>query len=278
MNQKFKLLNLIILFLLATAGLSGQDVSTGDESPWSVGADFMSRYIWRGVNLGGSSPSIQPYAEFAFGSDDHAFAIGAWGAYSVSAGVTSQEADLYLTYTFKELFSLTLTDYFFPDETSSGNDYFNYNMDWSLIDAGDKDQTGHVVEAALSFNGTENFPLSIMFAMNIWGADSRKYVEEGGSMVEADKIVMSKYLEMGYSTDVKGTSLDLFAGIVLDNPDTENGEPAGFYGQESAGLINLGLTLSKEIMITEKYSLPVSGSIITNPEAGNIFMVFGISF
>jgi len=95
--------------------------------------------------------------------------------------------------------------------------------------------------------------------------------------VPDDKIVMSKYLEFGYSAEIQGTSLDFFAGLALDNPKTDKGEPTGFYGQENAGLVNLGLTLSKEIQISDKYSLPVSASLITNPEAGNIFMVFAVS-
>jgi len=89
---------------------------------------------------------------------------------------------------------------------------------------------------------------------------------------------MSKYLELGYAADVKGVAVNVFAGMALDNPEIAKGEPEGFYGQRAAGIINLGFTLSKEIQITENYSLPVFGSLITNPEAENIFMVFGISF
>jgi len=278
MNQTAKLFSLLIAIFLFTGTSFAQEEATNEESPWSVGADFVSRYIWRGVNLGGSSPSIQPYLEYGFGNEDHSFAIGAWGAYSLSGTQTGQEADLYISYTLKEIVSLTITDYFFPDETVARNSYFNYNMDWDKINSGEKDQTGHVVEAAISFNGTEKIPVSLMFAMNVWGADSRKYEEQAGTMVPEDGIVMSKYLELGYSTDVKGIAVDVFAGMTLDNPEVDKGEPAGFYGQESWGVINLGLTLSKEIQITENYSLPIFGSLITNPEAENIFMVFGMSF
>lgn len=278
MNQKVKLFSVLFALLLCTGSLFAQEETTTEASPWSVGADFVSRYIWRGVNLGGSSPSIQPYLEYGIGSDDHFFAIGAWGAYSVSGIQTSQEADLYLSYTLKEMFSLTVTDYFFPDETSGRNKYFNYNMDWDKINSGETDQTGHVVEAAISFNGTEQIPVSVMFAMNIWGADSQKHKEESGVMVPEDAIVMSKYIELGYSTEVKGVALDLFAGAALDKPEIDKGEPAGFYGQKAMGFINLGFTLSKEIQITDNYTLPVFGSVITNPEAQNIFMVLGISF
>lgn len=278
MNQKVKLFSVLFAMLLTVSGVFAQEETQVEESPWSVGADFVSRYIWRGVNLGGSSPSVQPYVEYGFGSDDHAFAIGAWGAYSLSGTQTGQEADLYLSYTIKEMFSLTVTDYFFPDETTDRNKYFNYNMDWDKINSGEEAQTGHVVEAAISFNGTEKLPISVMFAMNVWGADSQKYKEEAGVMVPEDKIVMSKYIELGYSTEVKGVAVDVFAGATLDNPDIAKGEATGFYGQRASGFINLGFTLSKEIKISDNFSLPVFGSLITNPEAENIFMVFGVSF
>lgn len=263
--------------MFVVLALSTTTIYAQESSSWSVGADVASRYVWRGLNLGGSSPSIQPYIEYSFGSEDHAFAVGAWGAYSTSGTTTGQEADLYLSYTMNDMFSLTITDYFFPDESAGMHNYYNYNMDWDMINSGEEAQTGHVVEAALSFNGTEDFPVSILFAMNVWGADARAYTEEGGAMTPDDNIVMSKYVELGYSTKVKDYSLDLFAGAALDNPDTENGEPTGFYGQENAGLINLGLTLSKEVKITESFALPMYGSLITNPEAENIFLVFGIS-
>ena len=278
MNQKAKFFSLLFAVILSASSLLAQEDAVNEESPWSVGADFMSRYIWRGINFGGSSPSIQPYLEYGFGSENHSFAIGGWGAYSLSGTQTGQEADLYLSYTVKEMFSLTFTDYFFPDETSGRNKYFNYNMDWDKINSGEEAQTGHVVEAAISFNGTKKFPVSIMFAMNIWGADAQKYTEESGVMVAEDKIVMSKYIEIGYSKEVKSLTLDVFAGMALDNPELAKGEPTGFYAQEAAGVINLGFSLSKEIKITDSYSLPVSGSLIINPEAENIFMVFGISF
>lgn len=278
MIKRVKMIFSLSVFLFAAFVNYAQESEEQQDSPFSVGADFVSRYVWRGVNLGGSSPSIQPYLDYTIGSENHSVSIGAWGAYSVSGATTGQEADLYLSYTFKDMVSLTVTDYFFPDETVGRNQYFNYNMDWDKIDNGDKDQTGHVVELALSFNGTENIPVSLMFAMNIWGADSRKYIDVNGVMTPQDQIVMSKYLELGYSAEIKGVALDVFTGFTFHNPEINKGEPAGFYGQESAGMINLGMTLSKEIQVTENYSLPIFGSLITNPEAENIFLVFGISF
>jgi len=65
--------------------------------------------------------------------------------------------------------------------------------------------------------------------------------------------------------------------MALDDPKEELGEPYGFYGQRSMGVINLGLTVSKDIKITDKFTLPVFGSFITNPESENVFFVFGLS-
>lgn len=271
--KKLKIL-LVLACVLSSFWLSAQE----DESNWQIGTDVVSRYIWRGLKAGGSSPAIQPTIEYAFGNEKNAFAIGAWGSYSVSGTQTTQEIDLYLSYTFNEIVSLIVTDYYLPDETNNRNGFFNMNTDWKKIDAGTKAQTGHVLEAALQFNGTEKLPLSVLFGVNIWGADARKFAEDAnGGMTAEDKIVMSKYLEIGYATTIRNADLEIFAGMALDNPKTDKGEPAGYYRQESAGIINLGFTISKEIAITDRFSLPVFGSFILNPEAENAYMVFGIS-
>ena len=265
--MKLKFIFPFIVLCAAVTSTGAQNLTLNEKSPFSVGADLVSRYIWRGLNLGGPSPSIQPGIDCSFGSGSHSFSVGAWGAYSVSGIQTGQEADLYLSYTLKDMLCLTVTDYFFPDESSGMHNYFNYH----------KGQTGHVFEAAVGFSGTENIPICIMFAMNIFGDDAVKYKEENEVLVETNQIVMSKYLELGYSIEKAGVGFDLFAGACLDNPETEKGEPTGFYGQEKAGIINLGMTVSKNLMISESFQLPVFGSLIFNPEADKVFMVFGIS-
>ena len=50
---------------------------------------------------------------------------------------------------------------------------------------------------------------------------------------------------------------------------------AAFYGD---GLVNLSLGGSKDIKITEEYSLPVFGSFIYNADSEAAFLVFGASF
>jgi hypothetical protein len=228
---------LITLTILSTSftTVSAQEEK---ESPISIGADLMSRYVWRGLDYG-ASPSIQPYIEAGFGG----FAIGAWGAYTTNLpGV--QEMDLYASYTFlDDMLTVGITDYFFPDEVN-GYDYFEWN----------DSITGHVLEGMIGFNGLEDLPLSAMFAYNFYGADSENSI----------------YLELGYSFSI----FDVFLGMgngFYTAVDQDNGD-------DKFGIVNLGITASKEIPITEKYAIPISASLITNPNAKGIHLVFGISF
>ncbi len=150
MNRIFKAIATAVFLTLFVGNTFSQD-----ESPVQLGADVMSRYIWRGVSLGGSSPSIQPWLKYNITNKDssHVFSLGAWGAYTFSQ-TSNQEVDLYLTYTFKNVISLTVTDYFFPEYYSSENRsrFFNY----------DKDSTCHVFEGIISFNGTEKIPFTFL--------------------------------------------------------------------------------------------------------------------
>ena len=51
----------------------------------------------------------------------------------------------------------------------------------------------------------------------------------------------------------------------------------GFYAGGDSGLVNVSFSGSKDIAITEDFSLPVFGSFIINPDAEAAFLVFGFS-
>jgi hypothetical protein len=259
MKINYKRILLYTLFSLSTVFVFSQD------SPVQFGGDFMSRYIWRGLNLGGNSPSIQPTLKLNLATENKvsAFTVGAWGAFSLSQ-LTAQEADLFVTYTFKQMIGLTVTDYFFPtDVTTARNHYFDYNPS----------TTGHLLEGAISFNGTEKVPVTFMFAVNFYGNDKRKLTADS----TAGNLVYSKYMEIGYFRTIPGgVDLKGFIGAALDNPDKIYGG-MGYYLNRSAGIVNVGVTASKKIPITDKFVLPVQSSLIFNPEAQNIFIVFGFT-
>ena len=71
------------------------------------------------------------------------------------------------------------------------------------------------------------------------------------------------YFEIGYGFE----NVSLFAGAG-DGWHTPDGE---------FGLVNVGIGTSKEIIISETFSLPVSGSVILNPTTEQFFIVVGIT-
>jgi hypothetical protein len=222
-----------------------------------LGGDVFNRYIWRGLDLGGKSPSIQPWMKFCIGNEEHAFSIGVWGAFSL-AGTSNEETDLYLSYTYKEVFSFTLTDYFFPGLNNGSKD--NY-FEWR------KDKTGHILEGTLAYNGSDRIPFTLLFAMNLYGNDARKNI---GS------IFMSKYIELGYKARIKELDFNVFVGATPDNPNEDEGETS-FYLNDRPGIISIGVKASKTLQITDKFSLPVQCSLISNPDLNKIYLVFGFS-
>lgn len=248
---------LALLFFQGTLKAQSNDTECSLIN-FDLGTDLVSRYVWRGTQFGGNGPSIQPYTSLAIKN----FEFGAWGAYSLDGLNTGQEFDLYLTYTFaNDMVSATVTDYFFPDFTTDYN-YFDYAAP----------TTGHILEATLSFNGTESFPLTVLAAVNFFGADAKKLNTD---LTEAG-LQYSNYFELGYEFSVSSVSVSPFVGFTLSNPDTDLGE-TGFYGSK-AGVVNAGFSFSKEIKITDNFSLPISSSVIANPDTKKMFFVLGISF
>lgn len=71
------------------------------------------------------------------------------------------------------------------------------------------------------------------------------------------------YFELGYS----GAAADVFIGAG-DGWHSSTGD---------FGLVNIGVTKSKEIKITEHFSLPVSGAVIFNPDSEQFYILAGIS-
>jgi hypothetical protein len=276
MKKKIRLIPILFvlsfLFSISLNGFSQKEDENATEeatstSPQiSLGADFVSRYIWRGKDYG-NSPAIQPNVSFSAAG----FKIGAWGCYGISEYKTKindstiadmghyAEADFFVSYTFK-WFTLGITDYFFPNPLNPnyGNKYFNYN----------NKTTGHSLEASLSFNGTDKIPLQIFAGTFIYGADKGK--DSTGVYGTGDKNNFSTYIEASYLFTIKKIGVDIKPFIA--------GIPFGsvIYG-EKAGIVNLGFTATKPIRITKGFTLPVYTSVITNPQAQSIFFVFGLT-
>ncbi len=242
-----KSLIMIILPLVSYTNYAQVETSDTKSSSIDIVVGIQSRYIWRGLQLGGNSPSIQPSVEITAGK----FAFGAWGAYSTGGFNKFQEVDLCVTYSPLEALSITITDYFFPEE-GVYNNYFEYS-----------NNTGHVFEALVSYNGTKSFPINFLLATNFGGAI--KYDNNNN-----EKKAYSTYIEASYSKKVADTEYTLFAGAVFADDNS-------YYLTDGSGFINLGLSASKEIKITDSFNLPINVALIFNPDQENIFLTFGFS-
>ena len=71
------------------------------------------------------------------------------------------------------------------------------------------------------------------------------------------------YFELGYS----GSAADIFIGAG-DGWHSGNGD---------FGLVNIGVTKSKDIIITESFSIPLTGAVIYNPDSEQLYILAGIS-
>jgi len=240
--KHFLLFTFFLSFFLSIHTITfAQDTSKcAKNCDLSLTTDLVSRYIWRGQDYY-NTPSIQPTLAFSY----YNFTIGSWGSFSI-VNTDIQETHLFASYTYKFV-SLGMFDYFFMDyarDTITGfiksNNYFDYGKN-----------TSHVFEGNITLTGPEKFPLKLMAAYNFYGNDNSK----------------SSYFELGYTGSVKETTFDAFVGCT---------PKSGWYGT-TAGIVNIGVTGYKSLKINENYEILFKTSLITNPQAENIFLVFGIT-
>ncbi|MFH1194368.1 MAG: TorF family putative porin [bacterium] len=226
-----------VILLLTIGNLNAQSLS--------VGTDVVSRYVWRGLELGSNTPNVQPSVEFVFGS----LAVGFWGAYSLSETTGLNEIDIYASYSVDlsnaGSMSLGVTDYTNPNSGVKIGNFNNYDNE--------ADPGAHYIELNAGYTGGESFPISLSFNMFLYNLKNNPI-----------------YFQLGYSTSVEDVALDIFAG---GTP----GEDNGYYGVTDFSIINVGFTASKSIKFTEDFSLPLFGSVILNPASENLFFVVGFS-
>jgi len=120
---------------------------------FSIGADVVSRYVWRGRDFG-NNLSLQPSLAFAAPLGPGTFKIGAWGNFAVSTN-DANENDLYATYAVGKV-TFIVTDYFFPSYSEHDN----------FLEHGD--EGAHIFEAGAS---VATGILSLTGFYNLFGND-----------------------------------------------------------------------------------------------------------
>ena len=212
-------------------------------SHFDISADIVSRYIWRGMALS-TSPAFQPGISCTLGN----FEIGSWASYTFALEPL-QEVDLYMAYSVSNL-TVMVYDYYNPFENiDTSENYFDWNSE----------TTRHLLEGSLEWSGIGDLPFTFLLATILYGNDKD----------ESGENYFSTYFETSYAFSLKeGKELSVFAGITPFS---------GMYAEKFA-LVNLGCSLMKEIKITDNFSVPLTGSLVVNPDAQKVYAVLSISF
>ncbi len=109
--------------------------------------------------------------------------------------------------------------------------------------------------------GSHAFEINAGFAVGGLSLSANYILNEAGGAASAGG---DKYFEAGYDF----TSFNIFVGAG-DGWHTSDGE---------FNVCNIGIGTSKEIAINDKFSIPVSGSVILNPDKEQLYVVVGFSF
>ena len=229
---------LLALGLVAVATTHAQDEKAKVET--TVAADFVTQYIWRGLDSG--NVSVQP----TLGVGYKGLSLTAWG----NVGFTStdtKEFDLTLAYTTGG-FNIGITDYWFSvGGDDPENRYFKYNAH----------STNHVFEANI---GYDFGVLSLQWFTNFAGNDGFN---------KSDKRAYSSYAEVAVPFKLATCDWTATAGVV---PFATT-----FYRTEGFAVTNLALKATKEIKITDSFSVPIFGQVVVNPCLQKAYLVFGFT-
>lgn len=226
------------MILLSPILLTSLDGNAKSEFEADIKADFVSQYIWRGQDLGDFS--IQP----TLGVSWRGLSLSAWGNYGISNPDDTKEFDLTLGYSFHG-FNVGITDYWF---NSPNPKYFAYSAH----------DTSHVFEANV---GYDFGPVSLQWFTNFAGNDG---VNHSG------KRAYSSYVEASVPFKFASLSWCATAGAVP--------YATSFYSDANGfAVVNVSLSATYDIKITDSFSIPVFASINTNPSNQKAALVFGFT-
>ena len=217
--------------LFEAVGLSSELASTyfGDTTS-NVGGIRLDEIAEDAIAMYQTGASVQPSLSLSGAG----LLLTAWGSTDFSNAsdeYKAKEFDLTCGYGIGR-FNMAVTDYWWSGE---GSRYGNYS-------------NSHYFEGTLGFTLGEKFPLSLTWNTMFAGGDKN---EDGD-------LQYSTFIEAKYSVNVCGVELSPSIGI---SPWT------GLYS-DGFGLNSLSLKAKKDIVITDKYSLPLFAQVIAAPEHG----------
>ena len=228
------------IVLLAMGMVMGMTTFAQDEIETTISGDIVSSYIWRGQDLG--SAAIQP----TLGVGYKGLSLSAWGSYGITDPADTKEFDLTLAYSIGG-FNIGITDYWFNAGQDPENRYFKY----------DTHGTNHVFEATIGYD----FGLaSLQWYTNIAGNDG---------LNKDGKRAYSSYVEANVPFKLATVDWTATAGAVPFATD--------LYGTTGFAVTNVALKATKEIKVTDSFSIPIFGQVVGNPCSQKAYLVLGVT-
>src|SRR5574344_1381290 len=209
------------------------------EAATTISADLVNQYIWRGQDLG--DVSLQPTLGVAY----KGLSVTAWGNVGLSDKDDTKEFDLTAAYTVGG-FNVGVTDYWFNNGPDAR--YFMYKAH----------QTAHVFEGNVGYN----FGVcSLQWFTNFAGNDG---LNKNG------KRAYSSYVELAAPFKLGGYDFNAAIGAVPYRT-TYYSNVDGF------AITNVSVKCTKDLKISDSFSVPVFAAINTNPCTQKAYFVVGFT-
>jgi hypothetical protein len=213
-------------------------INAQDKVKTTIAADVVNQYIWRGQDLG--NVSLQP----TLGVGYKGLSLTAWGNVGLTEASDTKEFDLTAAYSIGGL-NMDITDYWFnkPNEH-----YFCYS----------NGKTSHVFEANIGYNFG---PVSLQWYTNFAGNDG---------LNKSGKRAYSSYMEVDAPFKLGGCDWIAALGAV-PYATSSYAEANGF------AVTNVSLKATKDIKVTDSFSIPIFAGITANPSNEKAYLLFGFT-
>ncbi len=206
----------------------------------TVSADVVNQYIWRGQNLGNAA------AQPTLGISYKGLSLTAWGSCGIVEPADAKEFDLTLSYTLGGL-NIGVTDYWFSTGLDPEGRYFKY----------DAHGTNHLFEANIGYD--------FGFASLQWYTNFAGY--DGTN--KNGKRAYSSYVEASVPFHLGEADWTATVGAVPYATTS--------YGTTGFAVTNVSLKATKEIKVTDSFSIPIFGQVVGNPCSQQAYLVFGLT-
>ena len=237
-----KIVLLAMGLVMSMTAIAQDEIESESKIETTISGDIVSSYIWRGQDLG--NVSLQP----TLGIGYKGLSLTAWGSVGLTNSDDTKEFDLTLAYTTGG-FNIGITDYWFNAGLDPDNRYFMYNAH----------STNHVFEANIGYDF--GFA-SLQWYTNFAGNDG---VNESG------KRAYSSYFEVNVPFKLATVDWTATAGAVPYATTFYNEWTSGF------SVTNLALKATKDIKITDSFSIPIFGQVVANPRTQKAYLVLGFT-